>query len=117
MHLENAEQQQFLDYPKHQMPVRYFGVPTPVEQHAATSGPSFHNSTKKTTLITQQGQLCDENDTRRELSQIRSDVRSKAAMFDSEALRNEQRSSEQQQQVCFRGINASAFKNFSTPKN
>uniref|UniRef100_A0A0N5ALL9 ZM domain-containing protein n=1 Tax=Syphacia muris TaxID=451379 RepID=A0A0N5ALL9_9BILA len=75
------------DYPKHQMPVRYFGVPTPVEQNSCIIPAAQRNTARKAALIVKPAQLSDENDTRKELSQIRSDVRSKAAMFDSGALK------------------------------
>lgn len=53
------------------------------------------------TATTKSLEVFGECESRKELSQIHSDVRSKAAMFDTEACRNERKFFEEQVLFCF----------------
>uniref|UniRef100_A0A915PI88 Uncharacterized protein n=1 Tax=Setaria digitata TaxID=48799 RepID=A0A915PI88_9BILA len=87
---EDSRQQQEREQ---QLPVRYFGVD--LEQSEVGKGETAVVILPKYTTTTKSLEVFGECESRKELSQIHSDVRSKAAMFDTEAFRNERKIDEQ----------------------
>ncbi|VDM23595.1 unnamed protein product [Toxocara canis] len=95
------------DYPRHQMPVRYFGMD---EDERQMSG-SLQRTPSERGPTMQPSEAFAESEPRRELNEIRSDVRSKAAMFDGVAMRNTQANAECQTQM------GSRYRSRSTPRS
>uniref|UniRef100_A0A1I7VZN5 Protein kinase domain-containing protein n=1 Tax=Loa loa TaxID=7209 RepID=A0A1I7VZN5_LOALO len=77
-----------------QLPVQYFGMDLN-QSRAGKDGAAIIVSPAHPTT-TKSFEVFGECESRKELSQIHSDVRSKAAMFDTEAFRNERKVDEQQ---------------------
>ncbi|KAM3725568.1 Importin subunit [Dirofilaria immitis] len=76
-----------------QLPVQYFGMDL---QQSKIGKDEATIVTSPMYTITKSLEVFGECESRKELSQIQSDVRSKAAMFDNEAFRNERKVDEQQ---------------------
>ncbi|VDM96480.1 unnamed protein product [Thelazia callipaeda] len=83
-----------------QTPVRYFGVDVEKSKNdkSETTGntSSLHAALSNNTTTAKSLEVFGECESRKELKQIHSDVRSKAAMFDMGAFRNEKKADEQQ---------------------
>ncbi|VDK67733.1 unnamed protein product [Onchocerca ochengi] len=89
-----------------QLPVQYFGMD--LDQSRTGKSEAAMIVSPKYTTTTKSLEVFGECESRKELSQIHSDVRSKAAMFDTEAFRNERKVDEQKA--------ANRYRSRSTPR-
>uniref|UniRef100_A0A914ZFD7 Uncharacterized protein n=1 Tax=Parascaris univalens TaxID=6257 RepID=A0A914ZFD7_PARUN len=83
------------DCPRHQMPVRYFGM----DEEERQMSDSLQRAPSNRAPSMQPSEAFIDSAPRRELNEIHSDVRSKAAMFDDVAMRNSQSNNESQMQM------------------
>lgn len=98
--LKEMEQIIYLDRVRCQrlLPIHYFGVECDIEKYENKSlGDVQQNQCKQNDGIVKEMDVYGICESRKELGDIHSDVRSKAAMFDDEAYWNEHKLNEYQQ--------------------